>query len=104
LVSGIVALAVGFETALHPADYTLTQTAVAVGLGLTLFLVSTAGALHRALGCILWNRLIVLVLTLGGLAVSASSSRHQILGVACVGLLVIVTIEQMTIRRELASP
>ena len=32
---------------------------------------AAAGALHRAAGCILWNRLIVLVLTLGGLAVSA---------------------------------
>ncbi|MCH8813122.1 MAG: low temperature requirement protein A [Gemmatimonadetes bacterium] len=104
LVSGIVALAVGFETALHPADYTLTQTAVAVGLGLTLFLVSTAGALHRAAGCVLWSRLIVLVLTLGGLAVSTSSSAQQILGICCLGLLVIVTIEQITIRRELASP
>ncbi len=104
LVSGIVALAVGFETALHPTDYTLTRTAAAVGLGLTLFLVSTAGALHRAVGCVLWNRLIVLVLMLGGLAVSTSSSTHQILGVACAGLAVIVTIEQITIRRELASP
>jgi len=104
LVSGIIALAVGFETALHPDDYTLTQTAVAVGLGLTLFLVSTAGALHRARGCVLWNRLIVLVLTLGGLALSTSSSSHQILGIACAGLLLIVAIEQVTIRRELAAP
>jgi hypothetical protein len=104
LVSGIIALAVGFETALHPDDYTLTQTSVAVGLGLTLFLVSTAGALHRARGCVLWNRLVVLVLTLGGLAVSTSSSSHQILGIACAGLLLIVAIEQVTIRRELAAP
>ena len=103
LVSGIVALAVGFETALHPADYTLTQTAAAVGLGLTLFLVSTAGALHRAAGCVLWNRLVVLVLTLGGLVASTSSSSFQILGIACVGLLVIVAIEQVTVRRDLAA-
>jgi low temperature requirement protein LtrA len=102
LVSGIIAMAVGFETALHPADYTLTQTAVAVGLGLTLFLTSTAGALHRAVGCVLWNRLIVLALTLGALALSASSSGQQILAVGCAGLIVIVAIEQVTIRRELA--
>ena len=93
----------GFETALHPDDYTLTQTAAAVGLGLTLFLAATAGALHRARGCVLWNRLIVLGLTLGGLAVSTSSSSHQILGIASAGLLVIVAIEQVTVRRELAS-
>ena len=72
LVSGIIAMAVGFEAALHPDDYTLAQTSAAVGVGLTLFLTSTAGALHRAVGCVLLNRLVVLLLTLGGLALSAS--------------------------------
>ncbi len=104
LVTGIVALAVGFETALHPDEYTLTQTAAAVGLGLTLFLTSTAGALHRAAGCVLWNRLIILVLTLVGLALSSSSSGPQILGIACAGLVLIVAIEQVTVRRDLAAP
>ena len=104
LVSGIVALAVGFEASFQPDDYTLTQIAVSVGAGLTLFLTSTAGALWRAMGCILWNRLIVLTLTLGALVLSASSSRNQILGIACAGLVVIVTIEQVTVRRRLARP
>ena len=76
----------------------------AVGLGLTLFLTSTAGALHRAAGCVLWNRLIILVLTLGGLALSVSSSGPQILGIACAGLVLIVAIEQVTVRRDLAAP
>ena len=57
LVSGIIALAVGFEGAFHPHDYSVTQVAIAVGTGLTLFLVATAGALWRAVGCVLWNRL-----------------------------------------------
>ncbi len=104
LVSGIVALAVGFEASFQPDDYTLTQIAVSVGAGLTLFLTSTAGALWRAMGCILWNRLIVLTLTLGALVLSASSSLNQILGIACAGLVVIVTIEQVTVRRRLARP
>ena len=102
LVSGIVVLAVGFEASFHPDDYALTQVAVAVGAGLTLFLTSTAGALWRAMGCILWNRLVVLAVTLGALALSASSSINQILGVACAGLVLIVGIEQVTVRRELA--
>ena len=102
LVSGIVALAVGFEASFHPDDYTVTQVAVSVGVGLTLFLTSTAGALWRAMGCILWNRLIVLTVTLGALALSASSSLNQILGVACAGLVLIVGIEQLTVRRQLA--
>ncbi len=104
LVSGIVALAVGFEASFQPDDYTLTQIAVSVGAGLTLFLTSTAGALWRAMGCILWNRLIVLTLTLGALVLSASSSLNQILGIACAGLGVIVAIEQVTVRRRLARP
>ena len=102
LVSGIIALAVGFEASLHPDDYALIQIAVAVGVGLTLFLTSTAGALRRAKGCILWNRLIVLAITLGGLALGATSSINQILGTACVGLALIVGIEQVTVRRQMA--
>ena len=103
LVCGIIALAVGFEAALHPTDFTLTQTAAAVGVGLTLFLVSTAGALWRARRCILWNRLIVLALTLGALALATESSLNRLLGVGCAGLVLIIGIEQVTVRRRLAS-
>lgn len=102
LVSGIIALAVGFEGAFHPDDYTVTQVAIAFGIGLALFLGSTAGALWRAVGCVLWNRLIVLLVTLGALALSASSFPSQVLGIACAGLVVIIGIEQVTVRRHLA--
>jgi low temperature requirement protein LtrA len=103
LVSGIIALAVGFEASFHPEAYGLVQIAAAVGVGLTLFLVSTAASLWRALRCVLWNRLMVLALTLGALAFSAGSSVNVILGVAAAGLAVIVVIEQLTVRRRLAS-
>jgi low temperature requirement protein LtrA len=103
LVSGIVALAVGLEAALHPESYTLPQVTVAVGLGLTLFLVSTAAAVWRAAGCIPWSRLVILGLTLGGLALSASSSVYQVLGIACVGLGLIVQVEEVTLRRRMAT-
>ena len=101
LVSGIIALAVGFEASFHPDDYALIQITVAVGVGLTLFLTSTAGALRRAKGCVLWNRLIVLTIILGALAAGATSSINQILGTACVGLALIVGIEQVTVRRRM---
>ena len=104
LVSGIIALAVGLEASFHPEDYSTTQIAVALGVGLTLFLSSTAAALWRAERCILWNRLIVLVLTLVALAVLADSTPIVLLGAACVGLVVIVAIEQITVRRRLAKP
>lgn len=81
----------------------MTQVAVALGTGLTLFLISTAGALWRAVGCVLWNRLIVLAVTLGALALSVSSVPVQVLGVACSGLAVIIGIEQITVRRQLES-
>jgi low temperature requirement protein LtrA len=104
LVGGIVALAVGFEASLHPDDYTTTQAAAAMAVGLTFFLVSCAAALWRAHGCVLWNRLIILALTLGGLAWSAQASARQVLAVAAAGLAAIVAVEQVTTRRHLVAP
>ena len=103
LVTGIIAMAVGFEAALHPADYTSTQAAVALGAGVTLFLGSTAVALWRAKRCILWSRLFVLGVTLAGIALSVRSSVVQMLVVAAVGLLLIVVIEQITVRPRLEA-
>ena len=48
IVVGIIALAIGFEGAFHPVDYAAVHITIAVGTGLTLFLVATAGALWRA--------------------------------------------------------
>jgi low temperature requirement protein LtrA len=103
LVCGIIALAVGFEAAFHPDDYSVTSTAAAVGVGLSLFLASTAGALWRAERCILWNRLIVLALTAGVLVWNASTSPIRVLAIASAGLVVIVAIEQVTVRRQLEA-
>ena len=85
-----------------PMAFTATQVAIAVGAGLTLFLTATAGALWRALGCVLWNRLIVLAVTLGALALGTFDDPIQILAVACGGLITIVLVEQVTVRRQLA--
>lgn len=104
LASGIIALAVGFEAAFHPDDYGLAHVAAAIGVGLSLFLVSTAASLWRARRCVLWNRLIVLALTLVALALVAGSSVNLILSVGAAGLSVIVAIEQVTVRRRLAGP
>ncbi len=103
LVSGIVALAVGFEAAFHPNDYSSGRMATAIGLGLALFLIATAGALWRAVGCVLWNRLLVLTVTLVALAMRASATPIEILGIGCVSLVTVIAIEQLTVRRRLAS-
>ena len=102
LVCGIIALAVGFEAAFHPDDYTVSQITWALAVGLTLFLVATAGALWRAEGCILWNRLIVLALTLAVLFLGLAGSGTAVMLVISAGLVVIVVIEQLTERRRLA--
>jgi len=102
LVSGIIALAVGFEASFHPGDYGVGLIAAAVGVGLALFLVSTAAALWRSKGCVLWNRLIVLAATVAALVFAAGTSVNVILGVAVGGLALIVAIEQLTVRRRLA--
>ena len=101
LVSGIIALAIGFEGAFHPEDYTATQITGAVGVGLALFMMATAGALWRAVGCVLWNRLAVLGVMLGVLTFGPSSTPLHTLGIACIGLSIIVAIEQVTVRRHL---
>ena len=103
LVSGIIALAVGFEAAFHPGDYSTGQVAAAAGVGLSLFLLSTAGALWRAERCVLWNRLVVLALTVGAVTVTSSSTPIALLTIASVGLAVIVVFEQVTVRRRLAA-
>ena len=49
--------------------------------------------------CVLWNRLIVLALTLAALAFSAAAVPNLLLSIACSALMVIVGIEQVTVRR-----
>ena len=88
---------------MHPSDYTTVQAATAVGVGLTLFLVSIAAALWRAHGCVLWNRLILCVLTLGGLRVAAAASVQAVLIVAAAALTVIVGFEQLKTRRAVGG-
>lgn len=103
LVCGIIALAVGFEAAFHPSDYSSTQTAVAVGTGLALFLMSTAGAVWRSEKCVLWTRIIVVGLCLGTLALAGFATPLPTLIVGCVGLGLIVVIEQTSVRRRLVQ-
>ena len=103
LVSGIIALAVGFEAAFHSGDYSTRQMEAAIAIGLTLFVISTAGALWRAERCILWNRLVVLGLTVGAILFGVFPTPVALLGGACAGLALIVVIEQVTVKPKLAA-
>ncbi len=103
LVSGIIALAVGFEASFHPADYSTLEAVIGIGVGLTLFLVSTATALWRARGCIPWGRLVMLAGAIVGFYFVRSSPAIYSLGLASVALATIVWVEQITIKRKLAT-
>lgn len=104
LVCGIIALAVGFEGAFHPDDYSLAVTTKALGTGLCLFLFATAGALWRSKGCVLWNRVIVAALTLLVLLSGLITSPVMLLATVSMALIVIVAFEQLTWRRQLGEP
>lgn len=103
LVCGIIALAVGFEAAFHPEDYSLGITSAALGAGLALFLFSTAGALWRAEGCILWNRVIVAGGVMALLASGVLPTRVATMIAVSGALAVIVAYEQITWRRRLVA-
>jgi low temperature requirement protein LtrA len=106
LVSGIVGLAIGIEASTHPDAFTLDQTAAALGVGISLVLVSTAVALWRAYRCVLWNRLIVCVLTVAGLTYAAhvNATMHVLLGLAALALAFIVMFEELVSRRHVFAP
>ncbi len=102
VVVGVIAAAVALEAGLHPDDYTLAQVAGALAAGLTLFLGATAVAMWRASGCVLGTRIVILGATLIGLIFAAGTSVPVLLGIACMGLLIIVGAEEGAVRRRYA--
>lgn len=96
-VCGIIAPTIGFDAS-HATEFATGRGAVAIGTGLALFPGSTAVALQRAHGCILWNRLILGLLTVVGFTWSATVSAQAVLIVAAAGPMVVVVYEQFVTR------
>jgi low temperature requirement protein LtrA len=97
LVCGIIAYAVGVEGILaHPEEQVSSAVAIALGSGVLLFVLSTAGALWRAAGKLLVRRVLIVGVTVAGvlaLALTANTYPVWLLAVVCAGLAVIVAIE-----------
>jgi low temperature requirement protein LtrA len=94
LVCGIVAFSVAVEEIVHhPAHAPSGAIVAALGVGVTLFVGSSAFAYWRTSGHVLMPRLVILAITMAALALVSSSEPIWLLVVVAVGLLAIATIE-----------
>lgn len=95
LICGIIALAVGLELILsHPTDLIETKVVVALGLGIFLFIGSTATTVLRLSGIVLWPRLIILTIGTASLTMTVSQPPMICLGLISLMLLLIVVTEE----------
>ena len=102
LVCGIIGFATALEEIVHhPAAVPATEVTLALGMGVTLFVASSAFALWRVSREVLVPRLVILAVTMGVLALLSSSSATWQLGIVAVGLGAIAGVEG---RRELGTP
>ena len=87
LVCGIIGFATALEDIVHhPAAAPATEVTLALGIGVTLFVASSAFALWRVSGELLVPRLVILVVTMAVLALVSSSSAAWQLGIVALGL------------------
>jgi low temperature requirement protein LtrA len=96
LIGGIVGFAVAVEeTVAHPADPMPTRVLAALGLGVALFVASSAASLWRLGGPVLVPRLGVLAVVSAALAIAAGIAPHPVVPmlVVAAGLLALVIIE-----------
>jgi len=94
LVCGIIGFAIATEEIVHhPGDVPATEVTLALGVGVTLYVVAAACSLWRASRVVLWPRLGIMALTMVALAIVSSAEPAWQLGVVAAGLLVIVLVE-----------
>jgi len=96
LLCGIIGLAVGFEAILsHPAEPVAPAVVAALGMGVVLFVGSTAGAVWRVGGAVLWPRLIILAVGVAALVFTVSQPPVASLTVVAVIFGLIVLAEEL---------
>ena len=95
MIGGIVAYAVAVEEALaHPGDPLPIEGRIALAVGLALFVGGTAIAYWRAVGRVLFPRLLVVLSAAVLIAVLAGASSLVSLVIALAGVLIVVAWEQ----------
>ena len=101
LICGVVSFAAGMQRiASDGIGVVSNQAAAALGIGILLFVGSTAGALRRAAGFWLWPRLVVIALTAIAVYLAAPTSPGVSFAIVCTGLALVITVEQ--VRRDAA--
>ena len=95
LLCGIISLAVGFENVLsHPEDLLPVRVALALGLGIVLFVGTTVYAAWRITQVFLWGRVIIIICTGVAIRLAANQPPSLALLITAVGLVLIVIIER----------
>ncbi len=102
LIGGIISLAVAFENQLsHPQEPVALEVIAALGLGVVMFVGSTAGAVWRASGAVLWPRLALL--GVGSAALVFAVSRPPWVGLCVVAAtLGVIVLTEHFVRPESA--
>jgi low temperature requirement protein LtrA len=94
LICGIIGIAIGFEKILHhPHDLLSIPVACALGGGYVLFIGFTAASVWRSSNLILLPRLIILILSIVGVALSVGQPPQLALSIISASLVLLIFIE-----------
>ena len=101
IICGIVGIAIGFEKILHhPHDLLKAPVAFALGGGYMFFIGFSAASVWRTSKLLLLPRILILMLTLFGIALSVGYSPLLALGIIIVSLVLINSIEWKKCRQK----
>ena len=95
LICGVISLAVGFENVLsHPAEPLSGPIALALWLGVALFVGTTAGVMWRTTRLLLWPRLLIALCTGAALWIAVQQPPAMGLALTALGLALIIVVER----------
>lgn len=101
LICGIIGIAIGFEKIIgHPHDVLSLPVALALGTGYVLFVSFTAASVWRMSKLLLVPRMIIVLLSVIGIALSVGKSPAIALTVIAAGLTVLIFIEWKQCRHS----
>ena len=100
LICGIIGIAVGFEKILgHPHDLLNIPIAAALGGGYIFFAGFTALSVWRLSGLLLIPRIVILTITIIGVAFSVGQPTYLVLSIIAVSLILLILLERKRLRQ-----